>query len=338
MTSKNVWRLVASLSMSALFLWLAFRRVSWVQTLEELRQAHWGYIALFLFCLCINQLCRIHRWGALIRPFAPISTSRLWRISNIGILLIMVLPLRLGEFVRPYLLKKESGVPLSAGLGSVAVERSIDGLMVTLIFFVSSVWVPAPYAVPAALQAGAWVALAVFVGALVVIVSTLATHGAVSDLIRRWGSRLAPGFTDKIVGLLNSFVTGLQSLPNWRAIVTMLGLTGLYWASNGLGLYFLMRSFGWELPWVAGVLVVCVLALGVMIPAGPGHLGTFQGALLAGLGVFEVNATEAAAYGLIAYPVSLLVVVAFGLPYLIGRRMNVGQLVHDSAETVGEAA
>jgi hypothetical protein len=91
-----------------------------------------------------------------------------------------------------------------------------------------------------------------------------------------------------------------------------------------------MRAFGWDLPVLAGFTLVCVLVIGIMIPAGPGNLGTFQGALLAGLAVFGVGPTDAAAYGVVVYPITLVVMLAFGLPYLIGGRTRVAEIVRVS--------
>jgi len=63
---------------------------------------------------------------------------------------------------------------------------------------------------------------------------------------------------------------------------------------------------------------MCVVILGIMVPAGPGFLGTYQASIALGLSIFGMNTTEAAAFGLVMYPLTVLVVVAFGLPFLLG--------------------
>ena len=96
-----------------------------------------------------------------------------------------------------------------------------------------------------------------------------------------------------------------------------------------MGLYWLMCAFDWSLPVVAAFVLVCVLVIGIMVPAGPGFLGTYQAAIVTGLAVFGVNSNDALAYSLVAYPINLLVVVAFGLPYLFGRGgLHVGEMVN----------
>lgn len=325
-------RLAGAIGVSVLFLYLAFRDVHADAMWAYVRGADHRMTALFVVALIFIQLCRIYRFEPLIRPFARVSTAALFRISSVGLMLIMLMPLRLGELARPYLLKKESGAPLSSGLGAIVVERVIDGLLVTLLFFVTTLGIDARYEVPPALWAAAIIALGFFTGALVVVIGALVAHDPMFRVIGRVGDRVSVPVTRRVLGMLDAFVSGLQSLPDARAVALFVLWTIAYWAANGLGLYAMMRAFGWDLPVLAGFTVVCVLVIGVMIPAGPGNLGTFQGALLAGLAVFGIGATQAAAYGMVIYPLTLVVHLAFGLPYIIRGRARVGELVRAAAQ------
>ncbi|HET6347244.1 MAG TPA: lysylphosphatidylglycerol synthase transmembrane domain-containing protein [Myxococcota bacterium] len=332
-TMKNAVRLTLSLGMSALFLWIAFRGVDFATLTAALRNIHMEYVGLYVVTLVFIQFARAFRWDILIRPFARVDFRALMRISNLGNMLIMVLPLRLGELARPYLLKREAGARITAGMGAVVVERAIDGLLVTLLFFLTTYDLGEPYHVPQALRVGAFVALGIFAGATAVIGLALATHGWVPRMLRRLGGSIAPGLTEKLVHMLDAFVSGLRSLPDVRSVAIVVFWTLAYWAANALGLFWVARAFGWDLPFVAGFTVVCVVVIGIMIPAGPGFLGTYQGAIIAGLSIYGINKTDALAFSLVAYPINLAVVVGFGLPYLFGRNhVEVGEIVRASAE------
>ncbi len=132
-TPKNILRFALSLAVSAGCLWLVFHNVDWASMKAQIKAADHRYTVLFAVATAVIQICRIYRWDVLIRPFAKISTSALFRISSVGLMAIVVLPLRLGEFVRPFLLKKESGASMSSGIGSIVVERVVDGLLVTAV-------------------------------------------------------------------------------------------------------------------------------------------------------------------------------------------------------------
>jgi hypothetical protein len=108
----------------------------------------------------------------------------------------------------------------------------------------------------------------------------------------------------------------MRALPSASAIASVVLATLAYWAANALGMVALLHAFAWPLPPVAGATLVCVLVIGVMIPAGPGLLGTYQAALLAGLSVYQVGGDDAVAFSLVAYLGNLAVLVAFGLPHV----------------------
>jgi glycosyltransferase 2 family protein len=332
---KRAIRLLLSLAVSVLLLWLAFRGVDIHELGAQLRTVDASYVLLYLCTIVVTQACRVFRWDLLIRPFAQVTTRQLLRVSNLGLMLILVLPLRLGELARPYLLKQETGASMSAGLGAVTVERAIDGLLVTLLFFITTQWLEAPYIVPGYLSAAAWVSLGIFGTAFVVMIGALVAQERAVALVRRLGTPLSPRLTERAVRMLGSFVTGLRALPDVRAVALFTVWTLVYWGANGLGLWWVTQAFGWALPPASGFVVVCVLVLGIMIPAGPGHLGAYHAALRVGLAVFGISATDAAAYGLIVYPLNVLVIVGAGMPYLFGRgRTNVRSIVQASSEAV----
>ena len=332
-TMKNTVRLLVSLALSGFFLWLAFRRVDMHAVMASLRRVHVGYVALYVLSLMTVQVFRAFRWDVLVRPFARLSPRAVWRISNVGNMLIMLLPLRLGELARPYLMKKQAGASFTSTMGAVTVERVIDGLLVTLLFFATTSVLPAQYKISGPLRYGAFAALALFAGATLVVAAALLTHGLVHKLFRKLAGGLAPHLVDKMLGILDAFINGLRSLPSAQAIVLVVAWTLAYWAANALGLYWLMCAFDWSLPVVAAFVLVCVLVIGIMVPAGPGFLGTYQTAIVAGLAVFGVGNNDALAYSMVAYPLNLLVVVAFGLPYLFGQGgLHVGEMVESKAD------
>ena len=319
MTVKNIVRLVLSVGVSFLFLRLAFRNVDMAQVVVILRQVRLGYVALYCLALACVQLFRALRWGILTRPFAPMSAGATWRISNIGGMMVMLLPLRLGEFARPLLMKRASGASFTSSMAASMVERVLDGLLIVLLFFASTTQVRPPYAVTAELNFAAQVALAFFLGVLVVLLMAMFLHARLVAVVHRLTRSITPALGNRLMLVIDAFVAGLRALPDAKSIAALVAWTFAYWAANGLGLYWLFCAFKWELPFVAASVLVCVLVIGIMIPAGPGMLGTYQGALVAGLAIFGISQTAAAAYGLVAYPLNLAVVVGFGAPYLLGR-------------------
>lgn len=329
---RNTVRIVLSLVVSAVFLWVAFRNVDLEAAWQQLLAVDGIYLIGFILSVAIIQLVRIYRWDLLIRPFARLSPAATFRVSSLGMMFILVLPLRLGELARPYLVKQETGAPISSSLGAAAVERTVDGLLVTLLFFVTTFALPSTYEVPAGIKAGGIGSLVLFASATVVIVAGLIAKDWVMSLLRRIGTPISPTLTDKALTLLDAFIEGCRSLPDVRTVLAVLVCTLIYWLANGLGYYLIMIGFGWDLPLVAPFFLISILVIAIMIPAAPGFLGTFQGAILAGLTVFGFDATASAAYGMVVYPLTVLVVLAFGLPYVFLGGTKVGAIINAPTE------
>ncbi len=262
--------------------------------LHELRRfwagADHAHLALALLAYAglfsLVHLLRTWRWIYLVRPLGTPTAVTVLRAGAIGFAAIILLPLRLGELVRPYVLSRESDVPMSAAMGTVVVERVMDGLFITGLLFVTLLTYTgdAPTAFASALG---WVALAVFGGALAVCTLAAWRRKPTLALIRRLASPLSPRLAERLTALLEAFLDGVAALTRGRALAPFLLLTAAYWTLNGLSIAFL-ASWGFGLPlgpW-AGMTTLAVLVVGLMIPAGPGLAGNYEWFALRGLGLF----------------------------------------------------
>jgi len=331
---KKALRLIVSLALSALCLWLAFRNVQFDELGTRIAEVRLRWLALLLLAVFTVQVMRAIRWGVLIHPFAKLSYAAIWRIANLGMLLVTIMPLRLGELARPYMVKREAEVPLTAGLGAVAVERTLDGLLVVLLFFLLiNFGLPQAYAVPVELEVAGYGALALFASAAIVIVLALILGDRMPPLLRKLGGRFFPSLTDKVVALLTAFVQGLQALPGWRSFVGLVLLTSSIWAIAGLGFYSGIRAFDLDLPLVSGFITMCVVVLGIMVPAGPAFLGTYQYAIIVSLtSVFAIEPNTATACSLVTYAANIAVVLVLGLPFLFSRSVDLRAITRAGAE------
>src|SRR5687768_310957 len=167
-----------SLAMLALCLWLVWpapaQQVKLEAALDQLRLAEfWPYLAGYLALLAVTHFCRAWRWNNLLEPIGvTLPPGRLLAISSVGFMAILALPARLGEFVRPALIRKKGHVSAAAALGTVAVERIVDGLLVSLFVFGACFALRGPNA-PSWMMPTAYAALGVFVAAMIFLVFAL---------------------------------------------------------------------------------------------------------------------------------------------------------------------
>src|SRR5688572_15281165 len=140
---------------------VAFERLSFAQFAP--------YIAAYFGLMIVVHLCRSLRWTYLLAPLGiRIPPGPLLAISSVGFMAILALPARLGELVRPGLLRRR-GISASAALGTVAVERIIDGLMISLFVFCAFFAIRSEDS-PGWMMPTAYTALGIFFAALVFIV------------------------------------------------------------------------------------------------------------------------------------------------------------------------
>ncbi len=302
----------------------------------------WPYVLVFL---CVH-IVRILRWGVLLQPLGHLRWRRLLTVGSVGFMAILLLPLRLGEFVRPYLVARESDIRMTSALATCVVERVVDGLVVTLTFFVVLALLPRS-TVPPGLLLGGYVSLGVFLGALLSLVAMHWQRRRTLALLDATLGRLAPGLGRKIAGMLDSFIDGLRALPSAGAFGRFVAATLVYWALNGFGFWIMFRATGATLPsgQLPGLLesyaCMTILAIGIIIPGGPGFAGNFELSLGLALGLFlapGVLATRGAVFILLLHALQFVLQVLVGFGFLVGGGVSLQGAVEGSREAASEGA
>jgi uncharacterized protein (TIRG00374 family) len=332
---KRAAQVVAGLGVSAVALWLTLRGKDLAAVWGEMRAADYRYLVPYVVILLAIHVARTIRWGILLEPAANVPFRRLNAISAVGFMALMILPFRLGEFARPYLVAEPGRLRASTALSSVVAERVADGIFTGLLMVLVLFAVPDGAPGVRILRLGGVIVSLGFVGVLVFLVvayrnRALAVRIA-GGVLRPISARLA----ERTSGMLDAFIHGLRHLPDRRKTAAFVGLTVVYWGLNAFGMSVLARGFGFRLGVVESCALLGVLVVGVMIPAGPGMVGTFQGAIVVGLGLFapsEAVATRGTAYANVVWAAQLVQVTALGLFFLFSRHIRLGRLVSAPAD------
>lgn len=313
---------VLSSVLGVFLLWLAFRGEDWGDFFTRLQRVDTGLLWAYAFLFAVSHVVRIVRWGVLVRALGPIHWRDIISAGCIGYLCITVFPLRLGELVRPYLVRGKGGVSGTGALATVVVERVIDGVLFVALFFVFISFLP-PNGNPKvdAVKLSGYVAGAVFLGALLVLIAGYMRRQWTVDLIGRIGNRIHAGLTAKVVRMLDAFLDGLKILPDKRRILWFIFLTIIYWAIQGVGMKIMGSAVNIDdLSYPGGFALLAILVVGIMIPGGPGMTGTFELALAAGFSLLLLSPESQGnitLYTIMLHVTQLVVQVACGVPYLL---------------------
>ncbi|MFE8599756.1 lysylphosphatidylglycerol synthase transmembrane domain-containing protein [Archangium violaceum] len=280
-------KLIASLLVTLLCSWWAFRHTDWDSQMTSLKSANYLWVLPYFVILSLVHLSRTLRWGCLLSGMERVPFRQLNEASGIGFMMLLVLPFRLGEFARPLLIAQRSSIRRSAAMTSVVLERITDGLSIAVLMRVLLFFVPAEVPQVRYVKLGANLMFAVFGGGLLFLLFALKHRATAVGLVRSTVGRVVPKVADKMADIVDTFVGAMRQLPDRRQMVGFFLYTVVYWGLNGAGMALLSRAFGpTSLTLFQAYVVMSVLVVGVMIPAAPGMVGTFQAAISVGLSLF----------------------------------------------------
>jgi len=307
------WRFVAAVLISLFFLAWAARLVGDFGTmLSSLDHASYGFLLPALIVYFLGVGLRAIRWHFLLRPVKSVASKRLFPIVVIGYMANDVLPARLGELVRAYVLGEEEDVPKTTTLATIVVERMFDGLAMLIFVTVVALSVPLDAQISQIFRAAALV----FIGALVILFVVGSSRPRTVALIERLEHTLPKQLEGKVAKLADRFIQGLDCLQSGRLTAAILLLSLGAWLCEATMYFILSLGFGLGLGFPAYLLTTAVANLGAMVPAAPGYVGTFDFGALASLRLFGANSGQAAGYVLVLHVALLLPITLLGFVFL----------------------
>jgi glycosyltransferase 2 family protein len=327
---KIPWRGAIGLALTVLLLWWTFRDVQWAEVRKDLRGANLTLVFVSVVLANSCFLLRAIRWRPILGPIAPnMPFMPLWRATAIGMMANNILPARIGELVRAYVLSRETTVPFSAAFASLVVDRAFDGVIVILLMVLAMFDPAFPSdrliaGRPASNYAGS--------GVVVLVIVALALYSIVFfpdrliGLYEIFARRVAPRFEERGRILLRSFAEGLSVLRHPGRFLVVFGWALALWIVQPIAFWIMFRALGIDLPFSATLFVQGLIVLGVAVPSSPGYFGPFEWAAVAGLRLYGVDDSLAAAWAISFHVLSLLPITFIGLYYLARSGMKLGEL------------
>jgi uncharacterized protein (TIRG00374 family) len=336
---RRLVQAAAGLAISGGALWLTLRGKDLGAIWRAVLSADYRYLApYFLFLLAIH-LARTVRWGILLEPVAKVPFGRLNAVCAVGFMALMILPFRLGEFARPYLVAERPRIRVSATLSSVVVERVADGLFTAALLVLTLLAVPDGTPGLRLVRAAGLAVLLAFAGLLTFLVVAYKNRAMAVRITHRVLDPVSPRLAKRVSGMMDAFIHGLRLVPGRRKLVAFFALTFVYWSLNAYGMKVLALGFGFDLSPLAAFTVLGVLVVGVMIPAGPGMVGTFQAAVVLGLSLFaprEAVDTRGHAYANVLWLAQIGQTTLLGVTFMFSRHIQLDRIFRAPREVEQE--
>ena len=343
---SNRTRIVAVVLVLAVaaMVWFERHRIhfDWHVFLQQLRMADWRRIAIGLVCIYAGYLVRSIRWAWLIRHKKKMPLLSLLGTQVMGFTAVALIG-RVADLVRPYLVAKKTGLPLSSQIAVYVVERLFDAGAMALI--TSSVILLAPSGSlphPEVLRRAALLGLVLTVGGLLFLLAVRLWGNAVARLAGRSLGSISKRAGEAAEDKINAFHSGLDTIRSAGDFLVVAGSSLGMWVLIALSYLETMLAFT-----ASPELAAMTPAKGVLMMVFSGAVSTIQLPVLGwftqiafvagGLSKFFGAAPEAAT-GCAAtlLLVTFLAIVPIGLVWSRFEHISLRQITEESESAGAE--
>lgn len=313
---------VIGLVITVLLLWWVVRDVSFAEVWGEVREANPWMMAGAVGLATFSFVLRAIRWQVLLEPrHSGSGFDARFGATCAGFAANNIFPARIGEFVRAYVLSTVARVPLGGSIGSLVVERVLDGLVVAFFLFATISLPDFPLGESAT---AVLVQRTAIVGSILFLVGFALLRMAAqrpAGTVRLWDrsiGRLVPHrYTGRIRGLVASVVQGLGALASTGVFLRALAWSVTVWICLAASIWLGLMAFNISAPGFTGAIFIqAMIAFAVAVPSTPGFFGVFEAAARLGLGVWDVPEAAIVSFATSYHILTFIPVTVLGLLYV----------------------
>ena len=307
---KSGLRLVAGTLVSLGFLWLAFRGVDWHSARETIARANIWLLLVALGTVVLTALQKSARWRTMFYPdHRRLRLGRFFSIFLVGQVINAVVPARLGEVARAYLVGESEGVSKAHALWTAIVEKVLDAFTLLLLLAGMSLFI----SLPLWLQQARWtLGLAIGAGLMLLALAVVFRKRAIGWL-ERWNTSHPWWQRFRLPYLLQVIIDSLRLMRRPQLLGGLLGWSVVAFLTAAATNWITARALGLRLSYSACLLLLAVLQISavVPIPTTPGRVGLFHYLCVVSLAIFGVDRDVALSYSLVLH-------VLVYLPMMVG--------------------
>jgi uncharacterized protein (TIRG00374 family) len=304
-------KLVLGVLSSALFLWLAARGIDWSQFGHALAQTRYIYLVPAIVFTMLGHFSRAVRWKYMMAPVKKCAIGPLWSATAIAFMVNNLLPARLGELVRAFVIGRSQKVSRSASFATIVYERVVDVFVLILLLWFCMVRISGPEW----LARSAEVLVAFNVALFLLLFAMVRWRGRFRRLIARVARPFPADTQRRIHDSADAFVDGLGVVTKPASALPIALLSVVVWGCAIAAVWFCLIAFRLHLPPMACLMVIVLVSLGSMIPSAPAFLGTLQYACVVALGLYSIDRADALAFSAVYHVTQFLPITLTGLYY-----------------------
>src|SRR5689334_16219814 len=324
-SARRIVLALASLALAGLIV-LALSGVGLAGIGRSLKRVHPWWLVAALALNSLSMFLRAVSWQAVLRAALPdvkLRSRVVVRATMIGVLVSAVVPGRVGEPARAYLVARRAGdtarrFPLI--LGTVFAQALINLIALAILAAITIASLPLLRGHATALILAAILPLAlvtlIVAGPALLARAKRSHHPHLSRAIR-W-------LSDQIIQVRSGLRVFTKPRLGGAAIATQLAA----WAIQTLAAYAIIHAL--DLQGKAGLAAAAAILLAVnitaLIPVTPSNIGIFQATTIAVLAAYGIDAGPALAYGILLQAIEITTAILLGVPALLGERISLGSI------------
>jgi uncharacterized protein (TIRG00374 family) len=274
-------------------------------------------------------IVRALRWKLMAEQQKKITVMQALSLYGAGQIVNIAMPILTGQVGRMFLFSKKGGFRKSFIFSTIVLEILFDAiaLIVFLVLISLAFAFPDKYRSLGVVIASATIVLLVLLYLILHYKDSLNKYSR-SRFREKW-----PGTYVTIKKFLGSFTKGINMLKSSQHMLGSITLSLIAWILHTLSIYFLFKSFGFDLPVAAAATVMIVNTIALMIPITPGNAGTFEVAVSRSLTAFAVGRSDAVLFALALHIIDILPIFTFGLYFMRAEHVSIKEIKKQQRES-----
>lgn len=325
--NKGFW---AGLVLSCLGLYVALSGVQLDKLRSELASVPWAVAFALGVISFFATILRSYRWQVGIESFSKVSFKNVMSAFLAGMFGLNVIPARLGEYFRVFVLGKNSSLSQSSILATVVFERIMDGLTI-LVIFAGAVLLRHSADTrnilgPVRREFLLLIPL-IFAACLGFLFAVSRHPKPTADFVARFSRHLGK-FGARLPGMVERFSGGLVIFSDAGRMIQYVAWSFASWFAIGFYYYMNFHMVGIGLGFADAMVVMSVIVVGVMIPAAPGFVGTYHAFCARALVAFGVDPARAFTYAVVTHAVQYILHTLVGFICVMRENVRLADLNH----------
>ena len=326
------WRFWLGILISLVCLTLVLWRIDYREVLNALAQANYAWLIPAALPFAATIACKVLRWQLLFPgDHSRIRRSKLLSALMISYALNTILPARLGEVARAYVIGESENVSKSLAFSTIVVEKVLDVLTLLLFLVLLLPLVP----LPSWIQQSALVMAPLFLCLFAIILAVAYQRKRTLAVVRYFVERVPRLDAERLLASLDSALSGFDALGSLRTNLLLWGWSIAVWGTSGLFMLFVMFAFHIDAPPAAAFLLLCVTSLGMTVPSSPGYIGVYHWLVVGTLSIFGVERELALSFAFAVHALTFVPLTLIGIFYMMRENYSLQRIEQEALAKPG---